>query len=163
MPAAGAHTGGGADAGRGRAAPAGGLDGAVAGAAHSRGLCGGLGGRDGLCGAAPLAAAAATTAAQAQLAQIGATQQQLAAQLATLDTPLLFSVQRVYNGMAVLADAEQRAALAQLPGVLAVHPLIPKLPDNSASIPYLGIPALWQGGVSLALPDGLRAKASAWR
>lgn len=36
--------------------------------------------------------------------------------------------------------------------------MIPKLPDNSASIPYLGIPALWQGGVSLALPDWLRGR-----
>jgi subtilisin family serine protease len=67
-------------------------------------------------------------------------------------------VQRVYNGMAVLTNAEQRQAIARLPGVAAIHPLIPKLPHNAASIPYLGVPAIWQYGAGSGAPGGLRGE-----
>ena len=50
------------------------------------------------------AAAAATAATQVQVAVIAAAQDQLQQQLAAYDTPVLFSVQRVYNGVAVMAD-----------------------------------------------------------
>lgn len=103
-------------------------------------------------------AAAAVASTQAYLAQLQTAQQALTQQLAALDVPVLFAVQRVYNGVAVLADAEQSAAIAQLPGVAAVHPLIPKLPHNASSIPYLGVPALWQGSGLDGLPAGVRGE-----
>ena len=106
----------------------------------------------------PAAATAATAAAQVQLTLIATAQQALAQQLTALDVPLLFSVQRVYNGMAVLIDDDQRLALAQLPGVAAIHPMIAKTPDNAASIPYLGIPSLWQGTGFDVAPLGLRGE-----
>ena len=105
-----------------------------------------------------LSAAAAATAAQLQVAVIAAEQDQLQQQLAAYDTPVLFSVQRVYNGVAVLATEAQRAAIAQLPGVKAVHPLIAKEPSNNASIPFLGVPALWQDTAGNDIPGGLRGE-----
>ena len=93
-----------------------------------------------------------------QLAAIAAAQAQLQQQLATAGMPVLFTVQRVYNGVAVMADAAQRAALARMPGVKAVHPLIAKEPSNSTSIPFLGVPALWQGAAAWGAPGGLRGE-----
>ena len=98
-----------------------------------------------------LSTAAATASAQVQLATIAAAQEVLHQQLAAIDTPVLFSAQRVYNGIAVLANEAQRTAIAQLPGVKAVHPLIPKQPSNSVSMPFLGVPALWQAGAPAGL------------
>lgn len=105
-----------------------------------------------------VSAAASAAATQVQVAAIAAAQDQLQQQLAAYNTPVLFSVQRVYNGIAVLADETQRTALARLPGVKAVHPLIPKEPSNSASIPFLGIPALWQDTVGTGIPGGLHGE-----
>lgn len=103
---------------------------------------------------------AAATAARAQLARIDVAQKALTVQLAALNTPVLFSVQRVYNGVAILTDAAQSAAIAHLPGVAAVHPLHPKYPQNATSIPYLGVPTVWQGSADGMLPglrgDGVR-------
>ena len=103
-------------------------------------------------------AAAAVAAAQVQVAAISAAQEQLQQQLTAYDAPVIFSVQRVYNGVAVLATQAQRAAIAQLPGVKAVHPLIAKEPNNSGSIPFLGIPALWQGSGGIGMPGGLHGE-----
>lgn len=105
-----------------------------------------------------ISAAAAAAAAQVQLAAVAAAQDQLQQQLTAFDTPVLFSVQRVYNGVAVLANAEQRAALARLPGVKAVHPLIAKEPSNGTSIPFLDVPALWQDAAGLGVPGGLHGE-----
>jgi subtilisin family serine protease len=92
---------------------------------------------------APAALAAAT---QAQLAIIEVAQQHLLAHLAEMEAQVLFRNQRVYNGIAVVIKASQRARLTHLAGVKAVHPLTHKWPLNSRSVPLLGAPALWQGG-----------------
>ena len=105
-----------------------------------------------------IAAAAATAATRVQLATIAAAQEQLQRELATAGTPVLFTVQRVYNGVAVMADPAQRAAIVQMPGVKAVHPIITKEPSNSTSIPFLGIPALWQAAGGLGSPGGLHGE-----
>ncbi len=105
-----------------------------------------------------VAAATATAAVQVQLATIAAAQEQLQQQLAAAGTPVLYTVQRVYNGVAVMADAAQRAAIAQMPGVKAVHLLIPKEPSNSTSIPFLGVPALWQTAAGVGAPGGLHGE-----
>ena len=71
---------------------------------------------------------------------IAAAQDQLQQQLAAFDTPVLFSVQRVYNGVAVMADAAERAALAQLPGVKAVHPSSPRRPATVRAFLFSACP-----------------------
>ncbi len=106
-------------------------------------------------------AAAAVTATQMQLAKVTSAQAALQQQLADLDVPVLYSVQRVYNGVAVLADEKQRKAISEIPGVAAVHILSPKEPGNAVTIPFLGIPTLWQAapaadGVAGVRGEGMR-------
>jgi len=106
---------------------------------------------------ATLNAATATAATQNQIATLVASQQALAPAFTTLATPVLYTTQRVYNGVALLADPAQISALQQLPGVKAVHRLLPKQPDNATSVPFLGAPALWQGAaVPGMLGEGIR-------
>jgi hypothetical protein len=53
----------------------------------------------------------------------------------------LLQVPFVFNtGIAVIASADQVAAIAQLPGVKAVHPLITKYLDHTSSVPLIGAP-----------------------
>ncbi len=94
---------------------------------------------------------AATAAAQAQVAQVNAEQQALAAALDDMGATTLYRAQRVYNGIAVVAPAEKLAALASLPGVAAIHPLIAKEPENKTGIPAVHAPELWGGSAGLAL------------
>ena len=103
-------------------------------------------------------AAAATAAAQSYLASMQAAQQATVALLATLDVPVLYTTQRVYNGIAVRARAGQIDDLAALPGVKAVHRIIPATPDNATSVPYLDAPLLWDGlaGFPAARGEGMR-------
>lgn len=90
-------------------------------------------------------AAAVAEITQAQLAQIESAQAALLPAVAALGGDLLFRNQRVYNGIALRVDEARLPQLAQLPGVLAVHRLTPKLP-HSSSPPLMGAPLLWQEG-----------------
>jgi hypothetical protein len=94
---------------------------------------------------AAIEVAAATAATQAHLAQVDLAQQTLLSALAAHDAQVLYRTQRVYNGIAVLAAPDQVDALAALPGVAAVYPLIPKTPDNAKVNVLLNLPRLWQG------------------
>ena len=57
----------------------------------------------------------------------------------------LFSVQNLYDGVAVRTDASRLSALSNLPGVVAVHELVPKHLLNSVTVPLIGAPQAWQG------------------
>ena len=57
----------------------------------------------------------------------------------------LFSVQNLYDGVAVRVDAAHLGALAALPGVVGVHRLVPKHLLNSVTVPLIGAPQAWQG------------------
>ena len=59
---------------------------------------------------------------------------------------ILFEATNVYAGVAVRADADDLASLAMIPGVKAVHRLIPKERDNFIGVPLIGSPAAWTGG-----------------
>ena len=109
-----------------------------------------------------LSASALAATTQAQLSTIENAQQSMLAALAELDVPVLYRVQRVYNGIAVLAPVSAMASLAQIPGVAAVHRIHRKQPDNAVSVPFLGAPQLWQGstlpgvrgeGITIAVID----------
>ncbi|HAJ34389.1 MAG TPA: hypothetical protein DCL15_01670 [Chloroflexi bacterium] len=90
-------------------------------------------------------AASVATATQRYLASLEQTQQRLLAAVARTGAPVLYRTQRVYNGIAVLAKAEQITTLAALPDVKAVHRIVTKTPDRATSVPFLGAPTLWQG------------------
>lgn len=99
---------------------------------------------------------------QAHLASVDQAQQALMAELATYDAQVIYRVQRVFNGIAVYVPVDQVAALAALPGVQGVYPLVPKTPSNSRGAQLLHTPEIWEGidragltgqGVSIAIID----------
>jgi subtilisin family serine protease len=90
-----------------------------------------------------LRAEAAGLASQRQFAQIERSQQALLAPLASTGAQVIYRVQRAYNGIAVRVDASKLAELARLPGVKAIHPLVPKRIDNVASVPLIRAPEVW--------------------
>ncbi len=85
----------------------------------------------------------ATEVAVAQLARIETAQQRLLQPLAEMDAIVLYRTQRVYNGIAVLVEAEKLPIIAKLPGVQAIYPLITKELDNWYSVPMMGSAELW--------------------
>jgi minor extracellular serine protease Vpr len=66
-----------------------------------------------------------------------------------LGAKILGSYQLVYNGVKVIAPANKVAALAAIPGVVAVHRMIPVAPDNIHGVPLIGAPAVWDGVAGL--------------
>ena len=121
--------------------------------------------------AAPLAAQSAgrdltvqaDRAAQQQLAAIESVQQSLLPRLAApaIGAEVIYRVQRVYNGIVVYVDPAKVASLRTLPGVKAVHPLVPDRLLTTTSVKYIGAPQVWQGaagnitgtGVSIGIID----------
>ncbi len=96
----------------------------------------------------------ATRAAQAHLARVDAAQRDLLGRLTQIDATVLYRTQRVYNGVATLVDAALLAEIAHMPGVKAVHPIIPKSPDVAHSARHIGAPMLWQGMAGLPAVHG---------
>src|SRR5262249_51665750 len=60
--------------------------------------------------------------------------------------------QNAINGVRVQGTREQIAALASLPGVVAVKPVATYHLNNAVSVPFIGAPAAWQA------PPGLRGE-----
>ncbi|GAB4483787.1 MAG: hypothetical protein OHK0031_07420 [Anaerolineales bacterium] len=67
----------------------------------------------------------------------------------------LYRTQKVYNGIWLRVDAKDVAKLAALPGVKAIHPMIPKTLDHTTSVPLIGAPQVW-GGSSALQGDGIK-------
>ncbi len=86
---------------------------------------------------------------RAQIAKIDAAQQKLLPSLKAMDATVIYRTQRVYNGIAVLVDAKHLPDIAKLPGVKAVHRLIPKEIANWSSVPQIGAPELWESVAGL--------------
>lgn len=57
---------------------------------------------------------------------------------------VLSHLQSAYNGMRVQIARSKVASLSALPGVVAVHTITPRTLDNTVSVPYLGVPQVWQ-------------------
>ena len=72
---------------------------------------------------------------------------------------VLYETSRVYAGIAVRTDASRLSALAALPGVKAVHRLVPKTRDNFITVPLIQAPSAWVDagktgqGVTLGVMD----------
>jgi subtilisin family serine protease len=99
--------------------------------------------------AAQLAAGPARAAER--LSSIRAQQRSLlgALRVAAPRTTTLYSAQRIYNGVAVVADLAEVAAISALPGVTAIHPLTPKEPTADSSMAQIRAPEVWRGASPL--------------
>ena len=53
-------------------------------------------------------------------------------------------MQSAYNGFQASVPVDQVDAVASLPGVVAVHPVRTYAVDNAVSVPFLGLPQVWQ-------------------
>jgi len=97
------------------------------------------------------APAAATAAAVTQLHRNLSEQEGFLRLLADsgLDAPAVFSLQRLANGVAVVARAEDVASLRALPGVRSVHTVALLRKGNRFSADYLGATAAWGAEVPL--------------
>lgn len=93
-----------------------------------------------------LSKARAVGLAKAQLGRVQLAQDQVMSALRgdSIDAKVVFSLQRVYNGIAANVDSSHLARILALPGVKAVHPLARHEPTNSTSIPFLGAPGVWE-------------------
>lgn len=56
---------------------------------------------------------------------------------------VLYETSRVYAGIAVTTDASRLAAIASMPGVRAIHRLVPKTRSNLSAVPLVGAPSAW--------------------
>lgn len=91
---------------------------------------------------------AARAAAISQLSTVKAQQASTAAAIAQAKLPVpgmkeIYRLQRVFNGILYQTDAANMAALRAIPGVKSVSIVHPKTPDNGHTIPFIGVPALW--------------------
>ena len=90
----------------------------------------------------------ATVQATQQLQQIKSAQAELTSTLqSTMNAQVIYTIQRVYNGVAVRVDASQLNAIARLSGVKAIHRLVPKTLGNFSSVPLIGAPEAWLTGL----------------
>lgn len=53
-------------------------------------------------------------------------------------------MQSAYNGFQASLPADQLDAVATLPGVVAIHPVRTYSIDNAVSVPFLGVPQVWE-------------------
>jgi len=101
-----------------------------------------------------------TKAQKQQLkAERKAAQDSLKPAIAKLGGEVRSQVQTAYNGVKVSIARKDAAALADLPGVKAVHSVQIVEPSNATTIPYLGVDQVWQdsgytgNGVKVAIID----------
>src|SRR5262245_53136594 len=91
------------------------------------------------------AVAAARTAARAQLSAIQRAQQRVGAALSAspINGVEIYRVDRVLNGIALIVTADKIEEVRKISGVKAVYPLEPEFADTSTSVPFLGLPQVW--------------------
>jgi minor extracellular serine protease Vpr len=70
-------------------------------------------------------------------------------QVEALGGRVLREYQSAYNGFAVHIARKQVAALAQIPGVVGVHPLRVMKPTTTLAVPFVSAPAVWNGVAGL--------------
>jgi subtilisin family serine protease len=102
--------------------------------------------------------ASAVAAAQAQLARLTRAQDALVTSLTgpQIKASVLYRAQRAYNGVAVEVDPVELAAIRALPGVKAVHALVPKYPSNTTSVPFIQAPQVWDSAGLNATGAGVK-------
>jgi minor extracellular serine protease Vpr len=53
-------------------------------------------------------------------------------------------MQSAYNGIQATVPAAELDEVGSLPGVVAVHPVVTHELDNAVSVPFLGVPSVWE-------------------
>jgi subtilisin family serine protease len=92
-------------------------------------------------------------------AEIKASQDALKDDIAARGGKVGNQLQSAYNGMRVNIARKDVASLSALPGVIGVRGLQVHTIDNATSVPYLGVPAVWQNtgftgeGVKIGIID----------
>lgn len=98
---------------------------------------------------------AAVTAAQNEIAVVDAEQQSVVARVDAIpSSTVLFTMQRLMNGIAIDVDASQLDAIRALPGVKSVQPLPIVQRANTSSVPLIGSPEVWRA----VAPNGATGK-----
>jgi minor extracellular serine protease Vpr len=86
-------------------------------------------------------------------------QSRLGSRISAKGGHVMATMQSAINAMRVRISTRQLNAIAQLPGVKAVHAVPRHTVDNAASVPFLGLPAVWNStsltgtGVKVAIID----------
>jgi subtilisin family serine protease len=107
---------------------------------------------------APLAAAPEPRrAAQSQMARIEQAQRGL---MDALEGPgmrarVMNRLRHVYNGIAVQVEAGKLDEIRTLPGVKAIHPVMPVELASNAAVPFIGTPTAWTAGLG-ARSEGIK-------
>lgn len=101
--------------------------------------------------------AAGRQAAKAQLQRVESVQDQVIEELPA-KTPVIYRTHALLSGVAVRTNPRNVTELEAIPGVTSVHPITPKRPSLSTSIPLQGGPTAWQNthtgaGVKVAIID----------
>jgi subtilisin family serine protease len=68
---------------------------------------------------------------------------------------VLFTTQRVLNGVAAKVQAKDVVRLRRIPGVVSVRIMIPHTRDNANSVPFIGAPGAWVKGLGYR-GDGIK-------
>ncbi len=104
-------------------------------------------------GSSPSAVAAANAAARQQRDANRAAQDDLGNRLAgsPIAAQEVYRVQRVLNGITVRVEPGKLASIARLPGVAAVRLIVPEVPFNSTSVPFLAAPPAWGDTLGLGV------------
>lgn len=103
---------------------------------------------------------AAASATRSHLAAIAAQQESVAAALAapSIGATEIYRVRRALNAIAVAVRPEAVPRIARIPGVRSVRPLVKEYPTTSTSVPFLGVPEVWENTLGLPYPatgDGI--------
>ncbi|MEY2564354.1 MAG: hypothetical protein QOH88_2547 [Verrucomicrobiota bacterium] len=85
----------------------------------------------------------ATARVQSRVLTVDAAQQALMPALSNMNANVLFRTQRVYNGIAIEIDPRKISEIASMPGVKAVHAMVPKEPSAFSDIDFLGTRTFW--------------------
>ena len=83
------------------------------------------------------------------------TQIPIESRIRSLGGRMLGNYQSAYNGIKVRIAASRVEALKGIPNVIAVHRLVPMMPNNAKGVPAIGAPTVW-GGVPGFLGDGIK-------
>lgn len=100
--------------------------------------------------------AVARQRAQTTVVRFDAAQRKLLAPLGMLQAHVLYRAQYVYNGVAVVSDVGKLAQLRRLPGVTALHVLVPKTLSLNTSVPFIGAPQVWDSSGANATGKGIK-------
>ncbi|MBN8867589.1 MAG: S8 family serine peptidase [Solirubrobacterales bacterium] len=87
--------------------------------------------------------ASARAAARDQKSEIVSSQAEVIDELPA-DADVIYRTHTVLAGIGVVAPADEKSLLEEIPGVAAVYPVAPKRIDNSYAVPFQGAPTAWQ-------------------